>query len=105
MIVFNGMKFAKNQTELVNSLFNTGGTCSGLYRKTKNGTKLYKGNGELFAYIVHNDKQGYFVVSACEHDGKARYMFGLCSLDEQYLGLSGKGMAETKELIESIQIH
>ena len=103
MITFNGLTFAKNANELVESLFiNDGtGTASGLYKTTKRGTKLYKPNGELFAYIVHNSKQGYFVVSASMREGKPFYMFSICSLDEKYLGIDKIGMLDLHNLVKS----
>jgi hypothetical protein len=100
MLVFNGKKYAKNNNELVSSLFHPCGTCNGLYKTSSNGTHLYRPTGELFAYIVHNDKQGYFVVTAHMDNGKKRYMFALCSVDEKYLGLSGIGKCETEQIIK-----
>jgi hypothetical protein len=33
-------------------------------------------------------------------NGKKRYMFALCSVDEKYLGLSGIGKCETEQIIK-----
>lgn len=101
MIEFNGVKFAKNNKELVESLFHAGGTASGTYKHTARGTKLYKGNGELFAYVVHNDKQGYFVVSASLHNAKPFYMYGMNSLDAKYLGLDSLGYMAQYDAVKS----
>ena len=87
MIAFNGKKYAKNSNELIESLFNTGSTCNGIYKATKNKTMLYKPNGDLFACLIHNPKQGYFAVSASIQHGKPYFMYALCSIDEKYLGL------------------
>jgi hypothetical protein len=35
MLTLNGKKFAKDENEMQNSLFNTGGTCVGYYRVNK----------------------------------------------------------------------
>ena len=99
MITFNGLKFAKNNSELVDSLFASGGTCAGLYKRTKNGTKLYMPNGELFAYIVHNPKQGYFAVSAGIRNGKAFYLFSTTGAGERYLKLDTVPYLEQSDMI------
>jgi hypothetical protein len=105
MITFNGLKFAKNNSELVDSLFTSGGTCAGLYKRTMNGTKLYRPNGELFAYIVHNPKQGYFVVSAGMREDRPFYMYSTCSIDEKYLKLENVGPIATAALIKESLTH
>ena len=89
MIEFNGLKFARNSAEMVSTLFQSNGTAYGTYKRTKRGTKLYRANGELFAYIVHNPKQGYFAVSAgINSDGKPFYMHALTESDEKLLGFN-----------------
>ena len=100
MKTFNGIRFAKNEAELVESLFNPSGTASGIYKKTKNGTKFYRANGELFAYAVHNPKQGYFMVSARMFNGKPIYCYGLSYVDGCFFGLSGS-LAEESSYIKS----
>ncbi len=87
MLTFNGKKYARNESELVDTLFKSGGTANGLYKTTKNKTLLYKPNGELFACISHNQKQGYFAVSASIQRDKPYFMYALCQPDEKYLGL------------------
>lgn len=88
MIEFNGRKYAKNANELVNSLFTGSGTAHGMYKTTKNGTKIYKPDGSLFAYIVHNAKQGYFAVSAFTFHGKPFYMNGTTAEADHFLGFA-----------------
>lgn len=90
MITINGLKFAPNSAELVNTLFQNGGTAYGTYKRRKNGTHLYRANGELFAYIVHNPKQGYFSVSACMRDGVPFYLYGMTDDDEKLLRLDSE---------------
>lgn len=41
MIMLNGVKFAKNNKEFVNSLFEKDGTCSGFYKVNKCSISLY----------------------------------------------------------------
>ena len=99
MITFNGKRYVKNASALVDTLFTGGGTASGIYKQTPRGTKLYKPNGELFAYVVHNDKQGYFVVTASLAEGKPHYMHGLCSIDAHYLGIGNIGLQDISRMI------
>jgi hypothetical protein len=101
MLNFNGLKFAKNSDELVSTLFQSGGTASGTYKSGKNGTNLYMPNGELFAYIVHNSRQGYFAVSAGMHNGKPFYMHGTTEQAEKYLRLDTLRYSDTAEVIRS----
>ena len=87
MITFNGHKFAKNEAEFTNSLFEQEGTCFGYYRKVKGGIKLLDHHKNLFAFIV---SQGHhpFIVSATQKKGeRARYMFSTSSLDDKRLSL------------------
>lgn len=41
MLTFNGKKFARNDKEFIDSLFESDGTCVGYYKRTKNGVTLY----------------------------------------------------------------
>ena len=105
MLVFNGKKYAKNDKEFTSSLF-TSQTCNGYYKTKKNGsgTTIYNMQKEIVAFIVHNNRQGYFVVSATKHnDGKTYYMYGLSSLDEVFLGLDGKTGYEEEDIIKQMQ--
>ena len=101
MLNLNGKRFARNSAELVSTLFQSGGTACGTYKRNKNGTKLFRANGELFAYIVHNPKQGYFAVSAGMHEGRAFYMHALCSLDERLLSFDVVPYSRQSEVIRA----
>ena len=81
----------------MNAVKFNGRTFSG--KTTQNGTKLYQDNGELFAYVVHNPRQGYFAVSAGIHNGKPFYMYSTTTEAENLLGLSGMGMSAQHDLI------
>ena len=87
MLIFNGKKYAKNDKEFTDSVF-TNQTCVGYYKKQRNGTQIFDMQRQLIAYIVANDKQGYFVVSATIDNNNPRYMFGLSSYTADFLGLS-----------------
>ena len=94
MITFNGNKFAKTESEFTNSLFESGGTCLGYYRKVKGGIKLLDHNKELFAFIVSRGHES-FIVSATQKKGKrAVYMFSTSSIDDKKLGLDKLAYSE-----------
>jgi hypothetical protein len=102
MLNLNGKRFARNSAELVSTLFQSGGTACGTYKRNKNGTRLYRTNGELFAYIVHNPKQGYFAVSAgITTDGKPFYMQALCKSDKWTLGFNVVSDSVQSEIIRA----
>lgn len=91
MLLFNGLKFAKNENEMIDSLFNAGGTCAGFYKKLKNGFQLFNLQKELFAFVF--PARG-LVVSAYMYEGRAHYMHGCNSLAEKYLNLPDSYMAK-----------
>lgn len=84
MLMFSGKKFAKNDKEMVDSLFTPGGTCIGFYKVIKSGFKLFNLQHELIAFVSPSKS---LVVTAHMHNGKARYMFSTCSDTEKYLNL------------------
>lgn len=90
MLIFNGKKYAKNDAEFVESLFDASGTCNGYYKRIKGGVQLFNMQRELTAYIVDRSDLERFIVSAGMHDGKARYMYGLSTSAEQWLGFIGE---------------
>lgn len=51
MIVFNGYKFAETEKEVIDSLFQGGGTLSGKAKRTKRSIKFYDMQGNIFAVI------------------------------------------------------
>lgn len=85
MLIFNGLKFAKNDAEMVNSLFAGGNTCAGFYKQIKSGFQLLNLQKELFAFV--SPGKGLVVSAARCANGKPRYLFSTCSLDEKYLNL------------------
>lgn len=105
MIEINGRKFARNSAELVSTLFQSSGTAYGTYRTSKNGTKLYRANGELFAYIVHNPKQGYFAVSAGIINGRPFYMHGMTAEAERLLGFDDVPYSRQADVIRAAFNH
>ena len=84
MFKFNGLTFARNKAEMVNSLFASGGTCAGFYKRIRGGFQLFNLQRELFAFV---DPVRALVVSAGMHNGRAFYMFSTSTQAEQLLQL------------------
>ena len=103
MLIFNGKAYAKSDKEFTESLFKpiNGQTCNGFYRKLKGGIKLFRPDWTLEAFIVDRANEK-FAVSASLVNGKPRYMFGLCSYTERWLGLDGMGMQATFDACKAI---
>jgi hypothetical protein len=103
MLIFNGKKYAKNDSEFVESLFDASGTCNGYYKRLKDGVQLFNMQRELTAFIVDRTDRARFVVSAGMHDGKARYMHGLSSAAEQWLGVAENTFARERQMIANMR--
>ena len=101
MFRFNGKKYARNNEEFTNSLFDADGTCNGYYKRIKGGVQLFNMQRELTAFIVDNSHGERFIVSAGMSNGRARYMFGTSTQTEQWLGTLGLGMQTERELIDA----
>lgn len=104
MLMFNGLKFAKNDKEMVNSLFFAGNTCHGFYKKRKNGYLLADLQRKERAFIAANDKQGFFTVS-CERLASANnrivYSHAMCSIEEKWLNMENKTYSEKTDCAKS----
>ena len=102
MLIFNGKKYAKNDTEFVDSLFHTDGTCVGYYQKVSNGIRLMTMKKMYFAFLVSNKHNEKFIVSMGQtSDGKPFYMYGLNSNDAIYLGVSEMSRQAQYDAIEA----
>ena len=103
MIVFNGVKFAKNDKEMTDSLFSNGGTCAGYYKVTKRGIQILDLQRNIIAFIVNNGYGERFIVSAIRCDnGRIRYMFSTCSKVDRLLFLEELGYKGTIEECERV---
>ncbi len=100
MLTFNGKQYAKNDKEFVDTLFTSGNTANGFYKKVKSGIKLYNMQKELIAFIKRDSSP--FVVNAYTYagDGKDRYMFSTSSTVEIYLSIYDLGYRETREVCQ-----
>ena len=54
MIILNGQAFAKNNNEFIDSLFTTGGTCTGYYRVNKRTITIMDQQKTKIAVISNN---------------------------------------------------
>lgn len=102
MLTINGKKYAKNEKEFINSLFESGGTCYGYYKQVKSGVKLLDHNKNIFAFIVNNRYNEQFFVSAHVLNGKTYYMNSTTSVDDKILGLDILGYSAKTELAKNI---
>ncbi len=98
MLIINGLKFAKTEREFTESLFQRDGTCHGFYRATKSGIQLLDQHKKLRAFIVNQHAQEFIVTATRLENGKIWYSFALCTLEEQWLNLSGLGFAAMREI-------
>jgi len=90
----NGLRFVRNAALLVDSLFNAGGTASGMFKVRKHSVLFMRPNGEPFACLIANPGQSQFFVScdmAPQSGGKSALYYNYSITDEgkRLLGLSG----------------
>lgn len=105
MIEVNNTKFAKNEKELINSLFGSGSTASGTYKVKKTGTILfYDLQGTLFAARIANKYGEKFFVSARLYNNKPRFQFDVSDLDKQKLGIAGLTFGHEKAIAENLEV-
>ena len=107
MITFNGIKFAKNDKEFTNSLFNEGGTCEGFYKVTKRGVQLLDMQKNIIGFIVNNGYSQRFLVSATRLDGgRIHYMYGTSTQLDRFLNLKDLSymgtIKECERIIEGV---
>ena len=86
MIVLNGVKFAKNNEEFNDSLFNSGGTCSGFYRVNKRSITLLDHN-RIKIGVIGN---GLVAKATKLASGKWWYSYAAPDLIGEYKNLSVK---------------
>lgn len=96
-LIFNGKAYADLKG-------GTLGTGNGFFVRQSNGVRLYKADRKLEAFIVSDDRQGYFVVSASANcEGVPRFMFSTCSLTEEWLGIEDMGLSQTHDLVKAMR--
>jgi hypothetical protein len=55
MVIFDNKKYAENENEFTNSLFDTDGTCVGYAKRLKNSIKLYDHNKNIILQIAREE--------------------------------------------------
>lgn len=73
MILLNNRKFAATEKEFINSLFESGGTCSGFYKPMKNRIRLFNPQKVEIGSVTC-----YGILAKCSilKDGKKWYSYG-----------------------------
>ena len=72
MITINNSKFAKNDSEFTNSLFDPNGTCNGFYKVNKRSITLYNQHHEKIGVI---NRHGVLCCATKQPDGKYWYSY------------------------------
>jgi len=102
-IAFSGRRFVRRPSQLIDALFSGPTTPDGLFAPRKNGVLFSRPTGEPIAFLVANPNRSRFFVSCHkQEDGKLRYMFGLSSAGESFLGLAGRRYSEAADIAESV---
>lgn len=81
MITLNGKKFAANEKEFTESLFDKTGTCVGYYKRMKNSVKLFDMQMNLIGVI---NKHGVLCSARLLENGKYWYSFATIKLIGEY---------------------
>jgi hypothetical protein len=82
MLTLFGRKYAKNDKEMVSTLFDASGTANGFYKVTTKGIYFSKVNGDLVAFIR---KDGLGPVSVQRQGKGFFYSFALCSVEDGWI--------------------
>lgn len=90
--------FVKHSKQIVETLFDKGGTASGTFKLRKRGILFLLPNGQPFAYLCANEPGREFFVTCHQTDEGIRYMTGGCTEhDEKILGIHGMSFSQEKE--------
>jgi hypothetical protein len=98
MLTIAGRKYAKNNSEMTNSLFQSGGTCSGYYRSGRHGILLRNLQGKPFAFIANQGGSQWFVTAGIGDNGKTVYMQGFGDYTARELGIDHLSYSEQHEV-------
>lgn len=96
----NGVYFVHKKSGVIDSLFNTKQTASGHYKKFKNRIIFHDMEGSPFVALIMNTNESPFFVNCSRlANGRTFYQFGLSTINEQILGITGhsqgRALAET----------
>lgn len=84
MKIIRGKKYAKNNKEFIDTLFQKDGTANGYYKENGKGIYLYDMQMKPRVFIRAKDE--LTVSFSIMPNGRKRYMFAICSIDENFLG-------------------
>ena len=86
MITINGTKWASNDSEFVDTLFDTKGTAEGFYKRLKNKIIFSDMQNKVIFALVKNN-HGSFLVNCAKENKGYFYQYGLGSIYEKMLGV------------------
>lgn len=88
MLTINGKKFARNDSEFTETLFERNGTATGFYKKHKGGLLLLDMNKKPFAAVINNRHgETFFVSVSVQPNGQMFYMYGTSTETDKVLGI------------------
>lgn len=94
-ITLYGQYYVASAKDAIGTLFSGGKTANGLYKLKQDGVYFFRLCGTLAAFLPRRQYMG--PVSATQEGRRTRYMFALCSLDEQWMTVPPSFMAATEE--------
>ena len=102
MITINGRKYAKNDSEFTDTLFDKDGTAQGFYKKYKRRILFMDHQKKPLFTLVHNWHNEKMILSASQlDDGKIWYQH-LSTKLEQFLGLDKMSYSERSNYVDSM---
>lgn len=98
----NGRRFARTARELVETLFQPGGTACGIWRPNQGGVLLSRPNGEPSAQVVRNRHgDAPFLVSVARDGRRLRYLHAMTQQDQDWIA-PGLSYSEQRALAAEI---
>ena len=96
--------FVSSAKLLVESLFKSPRTASGIFKVRKNGILFLGGDGNPFAFLVANRFGERFFVSCSKNENPKgiRYLYSLMDSDKLKLGLNGLGYMNELEVASRV---
>ena len=104
MIELAGKKYARNNAELVDTLFQGPVTATGFYRPLKNGVLLMDHQKKPFAAAVRDMHSSacFFVNASRLENGRTWYNFGTDEFSERKLGIDGLTYSQQHDAAKAV---
>ena len=104
LLVSDSAFFVSSPKLLVESLFQSPQTASGIFKVRKNGILFLGGDGTPFAFLVANRFGERFFVSCSKNENPKgiRYLYSLMDSDKLKLGLNGIGYKNELEIASRV---